>query len=150
MRIRRLMIALFPVFGLLMSGAAPVESSAEDLIRRANAAFERDDLTEAERLYQSAETVTNDPGLIAFNRAAVLFQRAQIGQPELYAEAAKSFSWALSDAAIPPERAARAWYNRGTCLMRQPGATAPRFGGGRRTAPSECGVQPQIGQAAVE
>jgi tetratricopeptide (TPR) repeat protein len=124
MRIWRSAIALFPVCGLLLAAAAPLESDAEDLIRRANAAFERDDLAEAERLYQSAEVLTNDPGLVAFNRAAVLFHRAQAAQPDLYAEAAKYFSWALNDAACPPERAARAWYNRGTCLMRQPGATA--------------------------
>jgi tetratricopeptide (TPR) repeat protein len=88
------------------------------LIRRANAAFARDDRDEADRLYEAAEVLTADPGLVAFNRAAVLFQN------EKYPDAAKHYLWVLNDAACPPERAARAWYNRGTCLLRQPGATA--------------------------
>jgi tetratricopeptide (TPR) repeat protein len=123
MWIRRAAVAIIPCCVLLLAAAAPSEMSAEDLIRRANAAVESNDLAEAERLYQAAEVLTADPGLVAFNRATVLFQRAQAAQPELYAEAAKHYYWVLNDAACPPERAARAWFNRGTCLLRQPGAT---------------------------
>jgi tetratricopeptide (TPR) repeat protein len=123
MSIRRAGVALLPLSILLLAAAAaPSEPSAEELIRRANAAFEQDQLAEAERLYQEAEVLTADPGLVAFNRATVLFQRADRSQPELYAEAARGYALALSDSACPPERAARAWYNRGTCLLRQPGA----------------------------
>ena len=45
------------------------------------------------------------------------------GNPSLYSEAAKHYYWVLNDAACPPERARRAWFNRGTSLLRQPGAT---------------------------
>lgn len=123
MWVRGATFGALPVCLLLLAGAAPSQPSAEDLIRRANASFERDDLSEAERFYQAAEVLTADPGLVAFNRATVLFLHAQAAQPELYAEAARQFYLALNDAACPPERAARAWYNRGTCLLRQPGAT---------------------------
>ena len=77
--------------------------------------------------YQSAEVLTVDPGLVAFNRATVLFHRAQTGNPELYAEAARQYYLALSDASCPADRAARAWYNRGTCLLRQHGATTSLY-----------------------
>jgi tetratricopeptide (TPR) repeat protein len=124
MFIRRAAVALLPLSILLLAAAAaPSEPDAEELIRRANAAFERNELAEAERLYGEAEVLTADPGLVAFNRATVLFQRAERSHPELYSEAARGYALALSDPACPPERAARAWYNRGTCLLRQPGAT---------------------------
>jgi hypothetical protein len=123
MWMRRAAIGVFPLCCLLIAAAAPSEWGAEDLIRRANASFGRNDLSEAEQFYLAAEVLTADPGLVAFNRATVLFHRAQTTHPELYAEAARQFYLALNDAACPPDRAARAWYNRGTCLIRQPGAT---------------------------
>src|SRR5262245_53337646 len=89
-------VGVLPVCLLLLAGAAPSQSSAEDLIRRANASFERDDLLEAERFYQAAEVLTVDPGLVAFNRATVLFHRAQVAQPELYAEAARQYYLVLN------------------------------------------------------
>lgn len=127
MRIRRPVIGMVSTCVVVFAAAAPFDSNADELIRRANAAFERDDLAEAERYYQSAEVLTADPGLVAFNRATVLFHRAQTAQPELYAEAARQYYLALSDASCPADRAARAWYNRGTCLLRQPGATTSLY-----------------------
>ncbi len=125
--IRRAAIALLPGCTLLLAAAASSETGAEELIRRANAAVEANDLAEAERLYQAAEVLTADPGLVAFNRATVLFHRARAGQPELYAEAARHYYWVLNDAACPPERAAKAWFNRGTSLLRLPGANTAVF-----------------------
>ena len=120
MTTRRARFAFFliPLLVFLLAAASPPsESYAEELIRQANAAFAREDFDEANRLYEAAEVVSADPGLVAFNRGAVLFNSQR------YAEAAKYYHLVLNDAACPPERAAKAWYNRGTCLLRQSGAT---------------------------
>lgn len=101
--------------GALAAAAPPVRDTAEDAIRRANAAFLAGDRPEADRLYVLAEGLTADPGLVAFNRAAVLFQQGDFREAEVH------YARTLDDAACPPERAARAWYNRGTCLLRRGG-----------------------------
>jgi tetratricopeptide (TPR) repeat protein len=114
----RLVVLLLPAAVLLAAAASPIpEPSAEELIRRANALFTHD-RDEANRLYEAAEVLTSDPGLVAFNRAAVLFQNDRFG------EAATYYYRVLRDAACPPERAAKAWYNLGTCLINQPNATS--------------------------
>jgi len=112
-------IALLPAAIILVAAAsASTEATAEQLIREANAAFIRQDFTAANRLYEAAGLVTADPGLVAFNRAAALAENQN------YVEAAKSYDLVINDAACPPERAAKAWYNRGTCLLHHPSATA--------------------------
>jgi hypothetical protein len=101
------------VLGLaVLVGAAPADESPDDLIRAANAAYLRGDAETADRLYAAAEERTADPGLVAFNRAAVLFQRGEFGPAEQH------YARVLEDKACPPDRAARAWFNRGTCLLR--------------------------------
>jgi tetratricopeptide (TPR) repeat protein len=103
---------------LLLAAAPPDEPAPDDLVRRANAAYLADDRETADRLYALAEERTADPGLVAFNRAAVAFARDEFRDAEvLYARV-------LDDAACPPDRAARAWYNRGTCLLRRGGSAA--------------------------
>lgn len=112
----RLALCLLPgtVFILLLSAAAPVaEISPDELIRRANAAFAAKDLDDAARFYAAAEERTGDPGLVAFNRAAVLFATDEFRDAEVH------YARVLEDAACPPHRAAKAWYNRGTCLLRR-------------------------------
>src|SRR5207245_17713 len=103
----------FALLGVALVAATP--HAAEDVIRAANAAFLRDDLAAADRLYAAAEERTADPGLVAFNRATVLFQKGEFRDAELH------YSRVLDDRACPPERAARAWFNRGTCLVRRGG-----------------------------
>jgi tetratricopeptide (TPR) repeat protein len=104
---------------VLLAAAAPqANATAEELIRQANAAFLQGDSDAAERLYAAAEERTTDPGLVAFNRGAVLFQLGDFRGAEVH------YLWVLKDAACPPGRAARAWYNRGTCLVRRGGSTA--------------------------
>ena len=120
MTIRGSWLAVFVIPGTALLAAATTftpEQSAEELIRRANTVFALD-RDEANRLYEAAELVTADPGLVAFNRAAVLFQNDRFG------EAATFYSRVLNDAACPPERAVRAWYNLGTCLIAKPGASS--------------------------
>jgi tetratricopeptide (TPR) repeat protein len=110
----RWLYVLVPLVLLLPLAAAPIdEPTPDELIRQANAAFARNDLAEADRLYEAALARTQDPGLVAFNRAAVLFHT------EAFREAELQYTLVLEDAACPPERAARAWYNRGTCLLRR-------------------------------
>jgi tetratricopeptide (TPR) repeat protein len=114
----RLAIGIIPVgFVLLSVAAAPrSETTPEELIRQANSAFLRGDIDAADRLYESAEEKTTDPGLVAFNRAAVLFQMGDFREAEfLYARV-------LGDESCPADRAAKALYNRGTCLLRLGGS----------------------------
>jgi tetratricopeptide (TPR) repeat protein len=114
----RIALRLMPLAVLAFAAASPVsEATADDLIRRANAVYPID-RDEANRLYEAAEVLTADPGLVAFNRAAVLFQN------ERYHEAATHYFRVLRDAACPPERAAKAWYNLGTCLIKESGASS--------------------------
>jgi tetratricopeptide (TPR) repeat protein len=113
---RRIGFAVVAACGVAAASATP--QAADDLIRQANAAFLRDDLPAADRLYAAAEERTADPGLVAFNRAAVLFQKGEFRDAELL------YTRALDDRACPPDRAARAWFNRGTCLVRRGGAAA--------------------------
>lgn len=117
-RFARLAYLLFP-FSLctaLLAAAPPAADSPEELVRRANERFRAGDTEAADALYIAAEERTGDPGLVAFNRAAILFERG------LFREAEKHYDRVLDDAACPPERAAKAWYNRGTCLLRRGGS----------------------------
>jgi tetratricopeptide (TPR) repeat protein len=102
----------------LLAAAPPATERPEDLIRRANAAFLAGDRDEANRLYGIAEEQTADPGLVAFNQAAVLFQKGEFREAEVF------YARVLDDAACPTERAVKAWYNRGTCLLRRGGSAS--------------------------
>ncbi len=106
----------------LIAAASPrTETTPEELIRQANAAFLRGDIEDADRLYEAAEEKTTDPGLVAFNRAAVLFQMGDFREAELH------FARVLDDAECPADRAAKALYNRGTCLLRRGGSAAAAY-----------------------
>jgi tetratricopeptide (TPR) repeat protein len=97
---------------LALAGAAPPQiASTDDTLRRANDLFRAGDKDAADKLYEAAEGRAADPGLVAFNRGVVQFDRKQ------YREAELSFELVLRDAECPLLRAARAWYNRGTCLL---------------------------------
>jgi len=108
---------LVPVAACLLMAAAPVSSEpVDELIRRANAAFLRGEADAADSLYAAAEERTGDPGLVSFNKAAVLFQRSEFYAAEVH------YARTLDDAACPAERAAKSWFNRGTCLLRRGGS----------------------------
>lgn len=118
-RTTRLAMLLLPASLLALSAAGPpAADTPDDLIRRGNAAFAAGDAAAADALYAAAEERACDPGLVAFNRAAVLFGRGE------FRDAESHYARALDDAACPPGRAARAWYNRGTCLVRRGGGAA--------------------------
>ena len=113
---RAFCLFVFALCLLSAAAAAPHEDAPDDLIRQANALFREGAKDAADELYARAEERTRDPGLVAFNRGAVLFDRQR------YRDAEQHYERALSDAACPPERAARAWYNRGTCLLSRGGS----------------------------
>ena len=115
-RLARLPFVLLLFAAALLLAAAPLPTDTpDDLVRRANEALRAGDAETADRLYTAAEERTTDPGLVAFNRAGVLFER------KLYRDAERHYDRVLDDAACPPERAAKAWYNRGTCLLSRGG-----------------------------
>lgn len=114
-------LSLLPLAVLVLPGASPPTApTPEELIRQANAKFAEKDLDAADRLYDAAEERTADPGLVAFNRAAVLFQQGKFREAEL------AYTRTVKDRACPPDRLARALYNRGTCLLRRAPATWSR------------------------
>lgn len=105
---RRSLLFLVPVAGLVFLLAADSHPNPADPIHATISAFELGELDGA------------DPGLGAFNRAAIHFSQ------ERYREAEIDYSRVLSDRACPPERRLRALYNRGTCrLHRAPAANDP-------------------------
>ena len=108
-------LLLFTFYLSALAAAPPVVETPEELIRRANDAFRIGEKDTADKLYAAAEERTADPGLVAFNRGAILFDRKQYREAEIH------FDRAIRDAACPPERAAKAWYNRGTCLLNRGG-----------------------------
>lgn len=112
---RRLPLAavLFAATVALAAGQPP-----EELVRRANAAVLAGDPAAADPLYAAAAERTADPGLVAYNTAAVRAAQVRFYDAEvLYARA-------LDDRDCPPTRAARAWYNRGVCLLKRGGDAA--------------------------
>jgi tetratricopeptide (TPR) repeat protein len=71
-------------------------------------------------MYATAEERTADPGLVAFNKAHVYFHRQEYREAELH------YTRSLDDADAPPERRAKALYNRGVCLIKRGGLTEYR------------------------
>lgn len=100
------------VAGVLVLVSADRPPSPEEWIRQGNAAFEFGDFRSAVSLYDQASEYT-DPGLVAFNRATVLYHQEQ------FREAEQLYRRCLDDRDIPTDRLARALYNLGNCLVRQ-------------------------------
>lgn len=109
-------VAIAPILAACAVAANSVtERAAEDAIRAGNVAAGRGDFAAAEAHYAAAAERTVDPGLVAFNRAAVSYRRGE------WRDAEAGFTRALDDRACPPDRRAKAWYNRGVCLIRRGG-----------------------------
>ncbi|QDU18672.1 hypothetical protein [Urbifossiella limnaea] len=109
-----------PIAAGLFAAAVAVAAGqpADDLVRRANAVMLAGDPAAADPLYAAAAERTADPGLVAYNTAAV---RAAQGR---FYDAEVLYARALDDRDCPPTRAARAWYNRGVCLLKRGGDAA--------------------------
>ncbi len=103
---------------LLLLGAAPQPEL--DLVRQGNAAFARKDYTTAIHLYGLAEETAQDPGLVAFNKAAALYRLGR------YREAELCYRRCLDDGAAPTPRRLRALYDLGTSLLQVEDGTDAR------------------------
>jgi tetratricopeptide (TPR) repeat protein len=91
--------------------AAVLLLGPEGDVRRGNAAYVEGDFEAALDHYAAAARTTTDPGRVAFNRAAALYQLGR------HAEAADHYRQALEDAAGP--RRVRALYGLANALAHQ-------------------------------
>src|SRR5207237_98195 len=92
-------------------------SAEDDLLRRANAAFERGEYDRAVALYERLEDRTADPGQVAFNEAAALYKLGR------HRDAEHHYRRALEDA-VGPRRSA-ALFGLGNSLVQQESLGAP-------------------------
>jgi tetratricopeptide (TPR) repeat protein len=79
------------LLGALLVSAAPM-AAPDDLVRQGNAAYARSDYATAVQLYGAAEERSLDPGLVAVDEAAALYELGR------YAEAARHYRLSLQDA----------------------------------------------------
>jgi hypothetical protein len=84
---------------------------SDDLVRQGNAAFGRGDFSAAGACYALAEERTLDPGLVAFNEAALLYQEGRFREAELHYRRSLEGAEGL--------RRAQAIYGSGNCLVQQ-------------------------------
>jgi tetratricopeptide (TPR) repeat protein len=95
---------------MALLGAASAES-VEDWIRQGNEAFYQRQLEEALEAYERGEDLSQDPGLIAYNKGVVHFHLGHFREAELH------FRRCLEDAA--GVRRAQALYGLGNSLVAQ-------------------------------
>lgn len=89
-----------------------------DLLRQGDDAYRRADFEAALRYYEQAEALTQDPGQVAFNKAAALYRL------ERYKEAVECYRRCLEDDSAPADRQARAFFDLGNATLRQAGDDA--------------------------
>jgi tetratricopeptide (TPR) repeat protein len=98
------------VVSLPLLGGAPA-FNAVDLVRQANAAFGDEQFERALELYEQAEVMATDPGLVSFNKAAALFRLGR------YHEAETQYLLSRHDA--EGERLPRVLYDLGNTLVKE-------------------------------
>jgi tetratricopeptide (TPR) repeat protein len=106
MTIRILAVLTMPLALHLWGTVVP-----EELVRRGNAAYERQDFGTATAVYTEAAARITDPGLTAFNKAAALYRRG------LYRDAELHYRCCLEDAT--GLRRTHALYGLGNALLQQ-------------------------------
>lgn len=111
----RILIAAGCGVACLLAANPPSDRTAVARIRAGNAAVERGDLAAAAAHLAAAEELASDPGLVAFNKGAVSVRKGD------WREAEANFTRTLDDRDCPPERRAKALYNRGVCLIHRGG-----------------------------
>jgi tetratricopeptide (TPR) repeat protein len=105
------------LLALLVISAAP-SADVEELVRRGNEAYARKDYAAAVALYAQAEAQATDPGHVAFNKAAALYEQGEFRQAE------RSYRCALEGAAEP--RRSQARYGLANSLVRQSRELGPK------------------------
>jgi len=101
-------IAAFAVLAIGLASAAPV-AGPDDLVRQGNAAYARKDYEAAVQFYGAAGERSTDPGLVALDEAAALYQLGR------YPLAEQHYRFCLQDAT--GARRVRALYGLGNCLV---------------------------------
>jgi Ca-activated chloride channel family protein len=109
-RWRPLMTAAIVLLAALLTGGFFPEDTSS-LILQGDRAFEREDYAAALEAYTRAEERTTDPGLVAFNKGAVLYHLGR------FHEATLNYSRCLGDAT--GARRARALYDLGNALVQE-------------------------------
>ena len=115
MQTRRATVLIIGCVGLMPAAGEPSAPAPDTRIREGIAAFAGGDLDAADRHFAEAQERSADPGLVAFNRGAVLFAKGQFREAEV------QYLRALGDAAIPADRRAKALFNRGVCMLKRGG-----------------------------
>lgn len=105
-----LLLSLFIfVFPWLLGAGS--HGNAEELVRRGNAAFAREEFAVAVDFYSRAEEVATDPGLVAFNKATALYHLGRYREAELHYRYARDDATGL--------RLARLLYSLGNSIVQQ-------------------------------
>lgn len=79
----KLALGLFGVLTVVSIGLG-LTTVEDDLLRRANAAFDRGEFENAIALYERLEDRTDDPGQTAFNKATALYRLGRFREAELH------------------------------------------------------------------
>jgi tetratricopeptide (TPR) repeat protein len=104
--------AIFPflllILGLFLLGGAP-PADPVDLLRRGNAAFALEQYETALELYEQAEVMATDPGLVSLNKGAALYRLGRYREAEIH--------YLLSRQDAEGERLPRVLYDLGNALL---------------------------------
>jgi Ca-activated chloride channel family protein len=114
-----------PVLAILLAAIVTISAAdppaLEALIGQADQAFAQGDFEAAISLYEKTEGLTEDPGRIAFNKAAAYYRL------ERYREAIECYRRTLEDDQAPPERRARACFDLGNAIVKQADGSAEQL-----------------------
>jgi Ca-activated chloride channel family protein len=110
--------ALLLILTALSTISAAGLPSTDSLLRQGNEAFARQDYENALTFYEQAESLTTDPGLISFNKAAAHYRLGQ------HREAIECYRRCLEDDQAPVARRARGHFDLGNALLQYAGDNA--------------------------
>ena len=96
---------------LAILSVSAADPNADEFLRQGNDAYARTEYDQALKLYEKAETLSLDPGLISFNKAAVYYRLKQ------HKEAIECYRRSLQDDQASAERRARAHFDLGNALL---------------------------------
>src|SRR5262249_11514153 len=120
-------VAALALLGLFLLAAAP-GATPEQEVRQGNAAFTQEEYAAAVECYTRAEDGTDDPGLVAYNKAAALYHLAasvdRSRGTAQFREAELHYRRSLEDAT--GARRAGALYGLGNSLVQQGDAPGTR------------------------